>query len=127
MIRLAGVNIPEEKRIEIGLTYIYGIGRSLSNDILKKSKISPDIRADKLKAEELNILREEINRIKLEGELRREVSGNIKRLQDVNSYRGIRHTKGLPVRGQRTKTNNRTRRGNKRVTMTSGRRKLEKT
>lgn len=127
MIRLSGVNIPEEKRIEIALTSIYGVGRSLSNRILKNTKINPDIRVNKLKAEELNILREEISKLKLEGELRREVSGNIKRLQDIGSYRGSRHTKGLPTRGQRTKTNTRTRKGNKRATATSGRRKMEKT
>lgn len=127
MIRLAGVNIPEDKRIEIALTYIYGIGQSLSGDILKKNNIDLDIVAGKLKAEELNKIREEINKLKLEGETRREVAQNIKRLIDIGSYRGIRHAKGLPVRGQRTKTNMRTVKGNKRTTMTSGRRKLEKT
>lgn len=127
MIRLAGVNIPEDKRIEIALTYIYGIGQSLSGNILKKNNIDLDIVAGKLKAEELNKIREEINKLKLEGETRREVAQNIKRLIDIGSYRGIRHAKGLPVRGQRTKTNMRTVKGNKRTTMTSGRRKLEKT
>jgi len=122
MPRIAGINIPDNKRIEIALTYIYGIGRSLSDKILAQAKIDPNVRANKLTAEEVNRLREIIERgLKVEGELRREKMMNIKRLKDIGSYRGIRHAKGLPVRGQRTKTNTRTVRGNVRKTMGSGR------
>lgn len=123
MPRIAGVNIPDNKRIEISLTYIYGIGRSLSNKILAQAKISPDVRANKLSTQELNQLREIIEKgLKVEGELRREKMMNIKRLKEIGSWRGLRHAKGLPVRGQRTKTNTRTVRGNVRRTMGSGRR-----
>ncbi len=123
MPRIAGVNIPDNKRIEIALTYIYGIGRSLSNKILAQAKISPDTRANKLTSEEINRLREIIEKgLRVEGELKHEKMMNIKRLKDIGSYRGIRHIKGLPVRGQRTKTNTRTVRGNVRKTMGSGRR-----
>jgi len=127
-MRIAGVNIPNDKRIEIALTYIYGIGRSLSNEILKKANISPDVRAKDLSDEEINKLKEIIERnYKIEGELRSEVAMNIKRLKEINCYRGERHRKNLPVRGQRTKTNARTKRG-KRVTVGSGRKKpAEKT
>jgi len=122
MPRIAGINIPENKRIEIALTYIYGIGRSLSNKILVQAKIDSNIRANKLTAEEVNRLREIIEKVlKVEGELHRQVMMNIKRLKDIGSYRGVRHIKGLPVRGQRTKTNTRTVRGNVRKTMGSGR------
>lgn len=122
MPRIAGVNIPDEKRIEIALTYIYGIGRSLCKRILSEAKVSPDTHAGKLRAEELNALRSLIEGAhKVEGELRREVQMNIKRLRDINSYRGSRHAKGLPVRGQQTRTNGRTIRGNVRRTMGSGR------
>lgn len=122
MPRIAGVNIPDDKRIEIALTYIYGIGRSLCKRILSEAKISPDTRAGKLRAEELNALRSLIEGAhKVEGELRREIQMNIKRLRDINSYRGSRHAKGLPVRGQQTRTNGRTIRGNVRRTMGSGR------
>jgi small subunit ribosomal protein S13 len=123
MPRIAGINIPDNKRIEIALTYIYGIGRSLSNKILAQAKVDPNIRAQKLSAEEINRLRDIIEKgLKVEGELRREKMMNIKRLKDIGSYRGVRHMKGLPVRGQRTKTNTRTIRGNVRKTMGSGRR-----
>jgi len=123
MPRIAGVNIPDNKRIVIALTYIYGIGRSLSNKILAQAKINTDVRANKLTPEEINRLREIIQKgLKIEGELQREKMMNIKRLKDIGSYRGIRHIKGLPVRGQRTKTNTRTVRGNVRKTMGSGRR-----
>jgi len=123
MPRIAGVNIPDNKRIEIALTYIYGIGRSLSNKILTQAKIDANVRASKLTPEEINRLREIIEKgLKIEGELQREKMMNIKRLKDIGSYRGIRHIKGLPVRGQRTKTNTRTVRGNVRKTMGSGRR-----
>ena len=122
MPRIAGVNIPDGKRIEIALTYIYGIGRTLSNRILAQAKINPDTRANQLSVEEINRLRELIEKnLKVEGELRRERLMNVKRLKDIGSYRGGRHIKGLPVRGQRTKTNTRTVRGNVRKTMGSGR------
>jgi small subunit ribosomal protein S13 len=126
-VRIAGVNIPDEKRIEIALTYIYGIGKTKSNKILEKVGIDKNIRANKIPAEELNKLRAEIEGGDvLEGELKRQVMMNVKRLREVGSYRGSRHAKGLPVRGQRTKTNNRTVRGNKRSTMGSGRRSVDK-
>lgn len=120
-VRIAGVIIPNEKRVEIALTYIYGIGRPVSNKILQSAKVSPDTRVKDLSEEEANRLRVLIEKeMKVEGDLRRDVSANIKRLRDINSYRGSRHTKHLPVRGQRTKTNNRTVRGNVRRTATSG-------
>lgn len=122
MLRIAGVNIPENKRIEIALTYIYGIGRSSAKKILEQAKIDFNIRAKKLKPEETNILKDIIEKqYKIEGELKREILFNIKRLKEIGSYRGIRHMKGLPVHGQRTKTNSRTRRGNVRKTVGSGR------
>jgi len=129
MPRIAGINIPENKRIEIALTYIYGIGRSLSSRILSKLKIDPDTRTNKLSSQQVSHLRELVEKeYKVEGELRREKMMNIKRLKDINSYRGIRHIKGLPVRGQQTKTNTRTVRGNVRRTMGSGRKRAsEKT
>ena len=124
MARIAGVNIPDNKRIEIALTYVYGIGLVLSQHILSKAKISPDIRTNKLTSQEVNRLREIVEKeYRVEGELRREKMMNIKRLKDIGCYRGIRHIKGLPVRGQRTKTNTRTIRGNVRRTMGSGRKK----
>ena len=122
MIRIAGVNIPEEKSIEIALTYIFGVGRSLSNEILTAVKIEPQKRAKTLNAQEVNMLKGVIEKYKVEGELRRERMMNIKRLKDIHSYRGSRHSKHLPSRGQKTKTNSRTLRGNVRKTMTSGRR-----
>lgn len=122
MPRVAGINIPENKQIKIALTYIYGIGHTLSNKILSQAKVNPNTRANQLTVEEINRLRELIEKnLKVEGELRRERLMNIKRLKDIGSYRGGRHTKGLPVRGQRTKTNTRTVRGNVRKTMGSGR------
>ena len=112
MARISGVDIPNNKRVEIALTYIYGIGLKSSKDILAKTGIDPDIRAKDLTEDDIAKLRDEIeNNYKVEGELRREVSLNIKRLIEINCYRGIRHRKGLPVRGQRTKTNARTRKG----------------
>ena len=112
MARIAGVDIPNNKRIEIALTYIYGIGRKSSNDILAKTGIDPDKRAKDLTEEEVAKLRDEIeNSYTVEGDLRRDVALNIKRMVEINCYRGIRHRKGLPVRGQRTKTNARTRKG----------------
>jgi len=122
MPRIAGVNIPDNKRIEVALTYIYGLGLSSCKKILTQAKINPDTRSDKLSAPDLNSLRSIIEGgYKVEGELRREVQMNIKRLKDINCYRGIRHIKGLPVRGQQTRTNGRTIRGNVRRTMGSGR------
>ena len=112
MARISGVYIPNSKRVEIALTYIYGIGRKSANDILKKTGINPDIRAKDLTEDDIAKLRDVIeNEYTVEGELRREVAMNIKRLVEINCYRGIRHRKGLPVRGQRTKTNARTRKG----------------
>lgn len=116
MARIAGVDIPREKRVEIGLTYIYGIGRKLSNDILKETGIDPDIRVRDLTEEQVAALRETIERsYTVEGDLRRDVALNIKRLVEIGSYRGTRHRKGLPVRGQRSKTNARTRKGPKKT------------
>lgn len=121
MPRIAGVNIPEKKQIETALTYVYGIGLSLSRKILNEAKIDPSKRAFQLTPAEVNELKEIIEKnYKIEGALRRELILNIKRLKDVSSWRGIRHMKGLPVRGQRTKTNNRTVRGNVRKTVGSG-------
>ena len=112
MARIAGVDIPNSKRVEIALTYIYGIGRKSANDILAKTGINPDTRAKDLTEEEVAKLRDEIeNSYTVEGDLRRNVAMNIKRIVEINCYRGIRHRKGLPVRGQRTKTNARTRKG----------------
>ncbi len=115
MARIAGVDLPRRKRIEIGLTYIYGIGRTTSNRILSKLKIDPNTSTDDLSEAEINSIRKVIdNEYKVEGELRTEVSMNIKRLMDLGCYRGLRHRRSLPVRGQRTSTNARTRKGPKR-------------
>ncbi|MBR5139933.1 MAG: 30S ribosomal protein S13 [Clostridia bacterium] len=112
MARLAGVDLPNSKRIEIALTYIYGIGRKSANDILAKTGINPDTRAKDLTDDDIAKLRDEIEEnYKVEGDLRRDVALDIKRMVEINCYRGIRHRKGLPVRGQRTKTNARTRKG----------------
>lgn len=127
MARIAGINLPNEKRIEIALTYLYGIGLSLSQKILKELSIDPNARIKDVKEEDLEKIRQYINKsYRVEGDLRSEVSQNIKRLKEINSYRGTRHGKNLPVRGQRTKTNARTKRG-KKITVGSGRRALEKT
>lgn len=116
MARIAGVDLPNNKRIEIALTYVYGIGRTLSNDVLKKCDISPDTRTRDLTDEEIARIRDVLDSdYKIEGDLRREVAMNIKRLQEIGSYRGRRHRVGLPVRGQRTKTNARTRKGPRRT------------
>lgn len=116
MARIAGVDIPREKRVEISLTYIYGIGRPKANQILKEAGINPDTRVKDLTEEEVNRIRDYIDKnIKVEGDLRREISLNIKRLMEIGSYRGLRHRRGLPVRGQRTKTNARTRKGPRRT------------
>jgi len=122
MARIASVTLPNEKRVEIGLTYIYGIGPTLAKKILAEAKISPDIRVKDLKDEQVAQLREIIEKkYRVEGELKREVLMNIKRLKEIDSYRGMRHSRHLPSRGQRTKTNTRTVRGNVRRTMGSGR------
>ena len=111
MARIAGVDIPNDKRVVISLTYVYGIGKPLAQDILKATNISEDKRVKDLTEEELTKIRNEVSKYRVEGDLRREVSLNIKRLQEIGCYRGIRHRRGLPVRGQRTKTNARTRKG----------------
>lgn len=116
MARIAGVDLPSNKRVEVALTYIYGIGRSSAQAIVKESGVDPDIRVHKLTDEEIAKLRGIIEKnYKIEGELRTEMSMNIKRLIDIGSYRGLRHRKGLPVRGQRTRTNARTRKGKKKT------------
>ena len=117
MARIAGVDLPREKRIEIGLTYVYGIGRATSNKILAEAGVNPDTRVRDVTDEEVKKISEVIEKLNLmvEGDLRREVALNIKRLQEIGCYRGIRHRKGLPVRGQKTKTNARTRKGPKRT------------
>ncbi len=116
MARIAGIDLPREKRIEVALTYIYGIGQSTAHDILQETAVNPDIRVHELSDDDVNKLRRVIeNRYKVEGALRTEVSMNIKRLMDIGCYRGIRHKRGLPVRGQRTHTNARTRKGPRRA------------
>ena len=128
IMRIANVNIPDNKRIEIALTYIYGIGRSLSKKILKETGIDFNLRAKDLSEKQVKEIQDAIEKkgILIEGDLRKEIIQNIKRLKEIGCYRGIRHIKKLPVRGQRTRTNSRTVRGNVRKTMTSGKRKLEK-
>ena len=111
MARIAGVDLPKEKRVEIGLTYIYGIGRTSSNKILAEAKVNPDTRVKDLTDDQVQAIRNAMENSKVEGDLRREVALNIKRLTEIGCFRGIRHRRGLPVRGQRTKTNARTRKG----------------
>lgn len=128
MARIAGVVLPQNKRLVIALTYIYGIGSTRASLIVKAAGISPDVRVKDLNDEQEKQLRDEVEKkYRVEGELRRERLGNIKRLKEIGSYRGSRHIKALPVRGQRTKSNSRSVRGNVRKTMGSGKRKLEKT
>ena len=128
MVRIAGINLPDEKRIEIALTYVFGIGPSTSRKLLALLGINPNTRTKDLSSDDANKLRDEIEKKhKVEGELKHEVKMNIKRLKEIGSYRGSRHAKGLPVNGQRTKTNSRTVRGNVRRTMGSGRRSESKT
>ncbi|MDO4551982.1 MAG: 30S ribosomal protein S13 [Bacillota bacterium] len=116
MARIAGVDLPRDKRVEIGLTYIYGIGRTTSNEILRKAGVNPDVRVKDLSEDEVGAIRKIIDsEYAVEGDLRREVSMNIKRLMEIGCYRGIRHRRGLPVRGQNTKTNARTRKGPKKT------------
>jgi small subunit ribosomal protein S13 len=125
LARIAGVDLPKNKRAEIGLTYIYGIGRSRSQIILEKAQVSKDLKIGKLSEDEINRIRDQITNFKVEGDLRREISMNIKRLMDIGSYRGLRHRRSMPVRGQRTHTNARTRKGPKRATV-GGKKKATK-
>ncbi|MCR8660691.1 30S ribosomal protein S13 [Paenibacillus endoradicis] len=116
MARIAGVDIPRDKRVEISLTYIFGIGRTTSKKVLASTGVNPDTRVRDLTEDELGLIRDEIDKaVKVEGDLRREISLNIKRLTEIGCYRGLRHRRGLPVRGQRTKTNARTRKGPRRT------------
>ena len=125
-MRILGINIPENKRLEIGLAILYGVGRPLAQQVLDKAGVERGKKPKDLSAEEENAIRTLIESMRIEGDLKREVAGNIKRLKDIKAYRGSRHARGLPSRGQRTKTNSRTRRGNVRKTMGSGKRTVEK-
>jgi small subunit ribosomal protein S13 len=125
MARIAGVNVPLNKRVEVGLTYIYGIGRSMSNKLLAELGIHPDTYVRDLTEDEVAKLRDAVDELTVEGDLRRERSQNIKRLMEIGSYRGLRHRRGLPVRGQNTKTNARTRKGPKRMSV-AGKKKAGK-
>ena len=126
MLRIAGINLPDSKRVEIALTYVYGIGNTIAKKILTELKIDPNTRVKDITDKDGDSLRARIEKMNIEGDLRRIISQDIKRLKEVNCYRGSRHKAGLPVRGQRTKTNARTKRG-KRMTAGSGRTKLQKT
>jgi len=126
-MRILGITLPDNKRMEIALTAIYGIGRSRAKHILLQTKIGGNVKPTELSVEQENSIRKIIENFKIEGDLKREVAGNVKRLKDIKSYRGSRHARHMPSRGQRTKTNSRTVRGNVRKTMGSGRRKEEKT
>ena len=126
-MRISGITIPDNKKLEFGLTEIYGIGRSAAVKILDEAGVSPLKKASEISAEEENAIRKIIEGLKTEGTLKREISANVKRLKDIKSYRGSRHARKLPTKGQRTKTNSRTVRGNVRKTMGRGKRKLEKT
>ena len=125
-MRISGITIPDNKRLKVGLTVLYGIGLSLAKSILLQAKVNPDKKGSEITPDEENAIRKIIEVKKIEGDLKREVSGNIKRLKDIKSYRGSRHAKKLPARGQRTKTNSRTLRGNTRKTMGTGRKAAEK-
>lgn len=125
-MRIAGITIPSDKRLEIALTAVYGVGRNRSLKILEELKIDSGKKTDALTSDEENKIREAVETYRIEGDLKREVSGNIKRLKDIKAYRGFRHLHSLPSRGQRTKTNSRTRRGNMRKTMGSGKKKVDK-
>lgn len=125
MARIAGINIPLNKRVEIGLTYIYGVGRSTANELLVKTGVSPDTYVRDLTEDEVAKLRDAVDDLTVEGDLRRERSQDIKRLMEIGSYRGLRHRRGLPVRGQNTKTNARTRKGPKRMSV-AGKKKAGK-
>lgn len=126
-MRILGINIPNNKHLDIGLTSLYGIGLSKARKILEQAKVDKNRKADDLNVDEENAIRKIIEIMLIEGSLKRDIASNIKRLKDIKSYRGIRHMRRLPVNGQRTKTNSRTVRGNVRMTMGSGRRKAEKT
>lgn len=126
-MRISGITLPENKRLEIALTAVYGVGRPRAKMIIEKLGLEMGMRTTELTPEQENLIRREIELFKTEGDLKREVQQNIKRLKDIKAYRGIRHVRHLPARGQRTKTNSRTVRGNVRRTMGSGRRKTEKT
>ena len=125
-MRFSGITIPDEKRLEVGLTVFYGIGRSRAQAILKEAGVDYGKKSKDLSTDEEARIRKIVEGLKLEGDLKREVAGNIKRVKDIKAYRGTRHQRGLPSRGQRTKTNSRTRRGNTRKTMGTGRRAVEK-
>ena len=125
-MRILGINIPEEKRIEIGLTVLFGIGRSRAQQILTEAGVDFGKKPKDLSTDEENAIRKSIESLKIEGDLKRKISADIKRLKDIKAYRGLRHLRTLPVRGQRTKTNSRTRRGNVRKTMGSGKRSVDK-
>jgi small subunit ribosomal protein S13 len=125
-MRILGITIPEEKRIEIGLTVLYGIGRPLAHTILDRAKVPYGSKPKDISVDQENAIRKAIEEYKIEGDLKREVASNIKRLKDIKSYRGSRHQRGLPSRGQRTKTNSRTRRGNVRHTAGTGRKTADK-
>lgn len=125
-MRISGITVPDEKRLEIGLTVFYGIGRSRAQSILRMAGVDYGKKAKEVTADEEARIRAVVEKLRLEGDLKREVAANIKRLKDIHAYRGMRHARGLPSRGQRTKTNSRTRRGNVRKTMGTGRRKAEK-
>ncbi len=125
-MRIAGITIPENKRLAYGLRIIYGVGLSRAEQILAAAKVSPLKKVTEVAPEEENAIRREVEKYRIEGDLKRDIAGSIKRLKDIKAYRGVRHMRGLPVRGQRTKTNSRTRRGNVRKTMGTGRRAVEK-
>lgn len=125
-MRISGITIPDNKRLEIGLTAVYGVGRNRAQSILDEVKIDHGKKPGDLSTDEENAIRKAIEDLKIEGDLKREIAANVKRLKDINSYRGERHARTLPVRGQRTKTNQRTRKGNVRKTMMSGKTKVEK-
>lgn len=125
-MRISGITIPDNKRLDYGLRILYGVGHSRAREILLHAKVPPSKRAKELSLDEENLVRKEVEKFRIEGDLKREVAGNVKRLKDIKAYRGVRHLRGLPVRGQRTKTNSRTRRGNVRKTMGTGRKAAEK-
>lgn len=125
-MRISGVNLPDNKRLVVALTYIFGIGPTRAKAILKTAGISADKKTKELDTKEENLIKDLVEKNKIEGDLRRDISANIKRLKEIKCYKGVRHSRRLPVNGQRTKTNSRTLRGNVRVTMGSGKRKVEK-
>jgi small subunit ribosomal protein S13 len=125
-MRIVGITIPEDKRLEIGLTALFGIGRTRAQEVLSKVKVDPALRPKDLSVDQENAIRKEIEAFQIEGDLKRAVAGNVKRLKDIKAYRGLRHMRSLPVRGQRTKSNSRTRRGNVRNTAGTGRKAADK-